>query len=132
MSDSELEALRQKKLLEMRRQFKRRAEKSKVETQETEKARAVDPKKVLNQFLIERAWEVLSAAKDQYPEAAGQIENVLVKLITEGKIRSKITGEELYGLFRRLGFRVRLQTRIQILEHGKVKSLEEKIKEATQ
>jgi len=131
MSDSELEALRQKKLLEMRRQFERKAEKAKMETQKTEKVQAVDPKKVLNRFFIDRAWEVLSAAKDQYPQDASQIENMLVKLITEGKIRGKITGEELYGLFRRLGLRVRLQTRIHVVEHGKVKSLEEKIKEET-
>jgi len=131
MSDSELEALRQKKLLQLRRQFERRAEKPKMETQETEKVQVVDPKKVLNQFLVDRASEVLSAAKAQYPQEASQIENMLVKLITEEKIRSKITGEELYGLFRRLGLRVRLQTRIHIVEHGKVKSLEEKIKEET-
>jgi len=131
MSDSELEALRQKKLLEMRRQFERKAEKAKMETRETEKVQAVDPKKALNQFLIDRAWEVLNAAKDQHPQAASQIENMLVKLITEGKIRSRITGEELYGLFRRLGLRVRLQTRIHVVEHGKIKSLEEKIKEET-
>jgi len=131
MSDSELEALRHKKLLEMRRQFERKAEKPKLETQETEKVQAVDSKKVLDRFFVDRAWEVLGAAKAQYPQDASRIEKMLVKLISEGKIRGKITGEELYGLFRRLGLRVRLQTRIHIVEHGKVKSLEEKIKEET-
>ena len=56
---------------------------------------------------------------------------MLVKLIIEGKIRNKISGEELYGLFRRLGIRVRLKTRIKILEHGELKSLEDKIREQT-
>jgi DNA-binding TFAR19-related protein (PDSD5 family) len=127
MSDRELEALRRKKLQELRRLVER-----KTETKaEPEKPREPDPKEVLNRFFIGRAWEVLNAAKAQYPQAARHIENTLAKLITEGRIKSKITGEELYGLFRRLGLRVRLQTHIRVLEHGKVKSLEEKIKEET-
>jgi len=125
MSDRELEALRKKKLKQMKEYAK---SKTKVET---EKPQEGDQRKVLNRLFVGRAWEVLNAAKAQYPEAAKQIENTLVKLITEGKIRSRITGEELYGLFLRVGLRVRLQTRIQVLEHGKVKSLEEKIKEET-
>lgn len=100
------------------------------EKEKTEEKR-VDPQQILNQFFIGRAWEVLNAAKAQYPQVARYVENVLVRLIMEGKIRNKISGEELYGLFRRLGVRVRLRTRIKILEHGKLKSLEEKIREQT-
>ena len=124
MSDRELEALRQKKLMELKRLLQRREKEKRGEER-------VDPRKILDKFFIGRAWEVLNAAKAQYPQVAGYVENMLVKLIMEGKIRSKISGEELYGLFRRLGIRVRLKTRIQILEHGKLKSLEEKIKEQT-
>jgi DNA-binding TFAR19-related protein (PDSD5 family) len=123
MSDRELEDIRRKKLLELRRTFEKKTE--------TEKGQEANPKDVLNKFFIDRAWEVLNAAKAQYPQVAGQIENTLVKLITEGKIKGKISGEELYGVFLRLGLRVQLQTRIQVLEHGKIKSLEEKIKEET-
>jgi DNA-binding TFAR19-related protein (PDSD5 family) len=125
MSERELERLRQKKMLELMRRL---GEKPK---EEPAKAEAAEPKDVLNQFFIERAWEVFNAAKSQYPTETEQIGNMLVKLITEGKIQSKITGGELYGLFRRLGLRVHLDTHIQVLEHGKVKSLEEKIKEET-
>lgn len=123
MSDRELEAIRRKKLLELRKILA-----SKVETEPKKKT---DSKEVLNRLFVGRAWEVLNAAKLQYPQAAAYVENTLVKLIKLGKIRNPITGEDLYGLFRRLGFRVRLQTRIQILEHGKVKSLVDKIKEDT-
>jgi len=128
MSDRELELLRRKKHLELRRKIERKAQ---METERAEKDQAVDPKEVLNHFLIDRAWEVLNAAKSQYPQEARQVEKTLVKLISERKITSKISGEELYGLFLRLGLRVHLETRIQILEHGRVKSLEEKIKEET-
>jgi len=124
MSDRELEAIRQKKLMKLKRLLQER-EKGKSEE------KSEDPRKILNQFFVGRAWEVLNAAKAQYPEVGRYIENTLVKLIMEGKIKSKISGEELYGLFRRLGIRVRLKTRIRILEHGKLKSLEEKIREQT-
>ncbi len=122
MSDRELEALRQKKLMELKRILQKR-EKEKSE------GKKEDPRKILNQFFIGRAWEVLNAAKAQYPQVARYVENTLVRLIMEGKIRNKISGEELYWLFRRLGIRVRLKTRIKILEHGKLKSLEDKIRE---
>ena len=124
MSDRELEAIRQKKLMKLKRLLQER-EKGKSEE------KSEDPRRILNQFFVGRAWEVLNAAKAQYPEVGRYIENTLVKLIMEGKIKSKISGEELYWLFRRLGIRVRLKTRIRILEHGKLKSLEEKIREQT-
>lgn len=134
MSDEELEALRRKRLDKLRRRLEKE---TKMESQKVEQKvlaaekRAETSEDILNRFFTGRAWEVLNAAKAQYPQAGRHIENTLIKLIKEGRIRSRISGTELYGLFRRLGYRVRLQTRIQILEHGKVKSLEQKIKEET-
>lgn len=134
MSDEELEALRRKRLEKLRRRLEKEA---KAESQEGEQKvvatqkRAETSEDILSRFFTGRAWEVLNAAKAQYPRAGKHIENTLVKLIKEGRIRSRVSGTELYGLFRRLGYRVRLQTRIQVLEHGKVKSLEDKIKEET-
>lgn len=123
MSDLELEMIRYRKLMELK---KRLAEKTEIET---EKPKEINPHEVLDRIFADRAWEVFNAAKMQYPEVAQYIEKVLIKLILEGKIKEKITGEELYGLFLRLGYKVRLQTRINILERGRIKSLEEKIKE---
>jgi len=119
--------IRRKKLLELKKQLEKKA-KAKTTNKEKQK---VSPREILNRFLVGRAWEVLEAARLQYPQAASVVEKALVKLIVDGRIKSKITGEELYGLFHRLGFRVRLKTRIRILEHGKLKSLEDKIKEST-
>ncbi|MEM2321250.1 MAG: DNA-binding protein [Candidatus Bathyarchaeia archaeon] len=124
MSDRELEMIRYKKMMELRRQI----EKKRVEG---EGPKEVNPREILDRFFADRAWEVFNAAKHQYPEVANYVERVLVKLILEGKIREKISGEELYGTFLRLGYRVRLPTRISIIEDGKVKSLEQKIREAT-
>lgn len=128
MSDFELEALRRKRLRNLRRQVE--IKENVTEPKKSEK-KEVDFRKVLNRFFVGRAWEVLNAAKYQHPQVATYVERMLVKLIREGKIRNQISGEELYGLFRRLGFRVRLQTHIRVLEHGKIKSLEDKIKEET-
>ncbi|MEM3955841.1 MAG: DNA-binding protein [Candidatus Bathyarchaeia archaeon] len=122
MSDLELEMIRYRKMLELKRQIEERKMKS-------EKPKEVNPREVLDKFFVDRAWEVFNAAKYQYPEVADYVEKILVKLILEGKIRDKISGEDLYGLFLRLGYRVRLQTRINIIEDGKVKSLEQKIRE---
>ena len=122
MSDSELAAIRRKKLMEMIRLLKERKK-------EKEKRKGKTSQKILDRFLVGRAWEVLNAARAQYPQAAKYVESLLLKLIVEGRIRDKISGEDLYWLFRRLGVRVRLKTSIRVLEHGKLKSLEEKIKE---
>ena len=122
MSDSELAAIRRKKLMEMMRLLKERKK-------EKEKRKGKTSQKILDRFLVGRAWEVLNAARAQYPQAAKYVESLLLKLIVEGRIRDKISGEDLYWLFRRLGVRVRLKTSIRVLEHGKLKSLEEKIKE---
>jgi len=61
MSDRELEAIRRKKLLELRKILA-----SKVETEPKKKT---DSKEVLNRLFVGRAWEVLNAAKLQYPQA---------------------------------------------------------------
>jgi len=126
MSDQDLEIIRQRKLLEMKRQLEK-----KMETGKRQDERKINANDVLNRFLVGRAWEVLHAARLQHPQAAKEVENALLKLIQGGSMRDKVTGEELYALFYRLGFRVRLETQIRVLEHGKLKSLEEKIRERT-
>jgi DNA-binding TFAR19-related protein (PDSD5 family) len=126
MTDHELELLRRKKMAKLKRLFEKKLEtNTKIQT----KKKTVEPQDVLKGFLVGRAWEVLNAARTQYPHAAKHIENTLVKLIIGGKVKEKISGVELYTLFRRLGYRIKLQTHIRILEHGKAKSLEEKMKE---
>ena len=121
--DAELDRLRQRKLLQMQKRFQTRKIEGKTIGKE-EKSWAL-----LNQVFIDRAWEVFEAAKLQYPEEMKRIEEVLVQLISEGKIREKISGEELYSFFHQLGLRVELRTYIRFMEHGKLRSLEEKMKE---
>jgi len=123
MSDLEFELIRRKRLLEMTKHLEKKAEEARKEPEQKTR-----PDDVLNRFLIDRAWEVLEAARLQHPRAAKEVENALMKLILSGNIKDKVTGEELYHLFHRLGFRIRLKTQIRVLEHGKLMNLEDKIK----
>jgi len=124
MADTELELLRRRKLVEM--QKRALAQKTRKEAQ---KGEAVDAKRVLDQIFTGRAWEVFNAAQDQYPQVTERVEEALVRLVLEGRMREKISGEELFAFFRQLGLRVRLETRIRVMEHGKLKTLAEKMKE---
>ena len=123
MTDAELGRLRKRKLLQMQKRFlKKKTEGMAISKEEESWA-------LLNQVFIDRAWEVFETAKLQYPEETKRIEDVLVQLISEGKTREKISGEELYSFLHQLGLRIKLKTHIRFMEHGKLKSLEEKMKE---
>lgn len=128
--DEELELLKRRKLLEMQRRL--RMEKTLEAEKMVEKERrgkSMDPEAVLKNFFVGRAWEVWNAAKQQYPEVIREVGAALVSLVESNKLREKITGEQLYWLFRQLRLPVRLETRIRILESGELKTIAEKLKE---
>ncbi len=123
MVDTELDRIRERKRLQIQKRFQARKIEGKAISKEE------DPRALLNRVFVGRAWEVFETAKLQYPAEVKRIEKVLAQLISEGKVREKISGEELYSFFHQLGLRVELRTHIQFMEHGKLQSLEEKIKE---
>jgi len=57
-----------------------------------------------------------------------KVKDLLVKLVSSGKIK-QVTGEQLYLFLANLGFRVRLETKIEFSSHGELKSLAEKMKQ---
>ena len=119
--DMELERLKRRKMLKfMNELFRKKFEKER-EIQ--------DPKKVLGKILTDRAWDVLRAAESQYPKATRQVVDELARLVLERKLSRPISAGQLMLLFRSLGMNVRLQTRICVLENGKLKTLEEKLRE---
>jgi|YelNatPaOPRAMG01_1025707.scaffolds.fasta_scaffold94290_2 DNA-binding TFAR19-related protein (PDSD5 family) len=122
--DLELERLRRRKLAELRRRF---AEQVKDEAAEPP-GEEFSEDEVLKSVLIGRAWEVLAAAEAQYPKVASKVKRGLALLVREGRVKGPISGEELMWFFRRLGLRVRLETRIRFLERGELKSLAEKLR----
>jgi len=118
MSDRELLAIRRKRFRELQRRV---ASKEKKEEK-------IDADKVLNRVFKGRAWEVFNSARYQYPEIMNKIRDALVKLVLAGRL-SEINGEQLYVFLRSIGLRVKLNTEIRFTDHGKLKSLAEKLRE---
>ena len=120
--DSELERLKLRRMQEMQRRLL-----------EQEKTKATDqkqlrPRDVLKTILVGRAWEVLNAAAVQFPEPTRMLEAELARLVSKGRLKGPVTAEQLMWLFRSLGLDVRLETKIQVLESGELKSLADKFR----
>ncbi len=123
-SDDELERLKRRKLLELQR----RLMKERQAAEEAEKPKP-SPDDVFNSCFVGRAWEVLHAARGQFPKVMPQLEAALVEAIKEGKIRQKIDGESLFQFLRQVGLPVRLQTSIRYKEHGELKTIGQRMRE---
>ena len=117
--DAELERIKRQRLAEMQRSL---AKKQEV------KPTAFNSEEILRKIFVGRAWEVYSAARQQYPMVADQIFRELAMLVQSGRLRGQITGEQLFGLLRQIGLDVRLDTKIQVMEHGELKSLGDKFR----
>ena len=119
--DAELEKLKRERLAQMQRRMNAK--------QQAEAAPArLEPRQILERVFVGRAWEVYHAARAQYPGIADQIFQELAELVQSGKLRTKINGEQLFGLLRQIGLDIRLDTKIQVLEHGELKSLGDKFR----
>ncbi len=118
MSDSELAAIRRNRL----RKLKRRLSAKQKKTEE------IDAEKILNRVFKGRAWEVFNAASYQFPNVMKEVKKALVNLTLSGRLKA-VSGEQLYLFLKTLGLRVRLDTKIHFAEHGKLKSLADKVKE---
>lgn len=123
MSDAELERIKRQRLAEMQKRIS-----AKLQKDQTTPAKPTEPAQVLQKVFAGRAWEVYHAARHQYPQIADQIFRELAEIVQSGQIRGQITGEQLYGLLRQIGLDVRLETKIQVLEHGELKSVADKFR----
>ncbi len=121
-SDTELERLKRQRLAKMQKTLAAKQQQSQAETKKFE------PSKVLEKVFVGRAWEVYRAARQQYPRIADQIFEELAILVQSGRVKGQITGEQLYGLLRQIGLDIRLDTKIQVLEHGEFKSIADKFR----
>jgi DNA-binding TFAR19-related protein (PDSD5 family) len=120
--DKELERLKRQRLAEMQRRLDARQQQSHAEMGKLE------PAKILEKVFVGRAWEVYYAARRQYPTIADQIFQELAQLVRTGRVKGQITGEQLYGLLRQIGMDIRLETKIQVLDHGELKSIADKFR----
>jgi DNA-binding TFAR19-related protein (PDSD5 family) len=117
MSDSQLDAIRRKKLLALQRKL----------AQKENKTEPVNANEALDRVFRGRAWEVFNAASYQFPQAMSRIKDLLAELASSGKIK-EVTGEQLYLFLANLGLKVRLDTKIEFASHGELKPIAEKLK----
>lgn len=120
--DSELERLKRQRLAAMQKRLNAKQE------QTTATSGKLEPVKVLEKVFVGRAWEVYHATRQQYPAIADQLFQELAELVRLGQVKGQITGEQLYGLLRQIGLDVRLETKIQVLDHGELKSIADKFR----
>jgi len=114
--DPELEIIKAKKLLKMKKKITEQKPKPKTD------------RDLFIAQLVDRGTEVLAAAEAQYPRETAIIVAKIVELIKNGELQSRISGGELLALFRSIGLRVRMNTKISIEEHGKLVSLSDRLK----
>ena len=116
--DKDLELIRARKLLELRKKLLKQSEEEKKP----------DPRRILVSRLIDRGLDVLEAAERAYPEETKVIVKKLAELIERGYIQGYIRGGELLSLFRSLGLNVSVDTTISVVEDGRLVPLAEKFK----
>ncbi|MCZ6613959.1 MAG: double-stranded DNA-binding protein [Thaumarchaeota archaeon] len=126
MVDKAVEILKAKKLLEMQKRFLKEQERQLA--QKDAQAHKVTPREIFRAALYDRGEEVLMTAEQTFPEQTRAIVERLAELIDRGQLKEKISGGQLLALFRRLGLRVSMNTKIVIEEKGKMVSLAEKLK----
>ncbi len=129
--DHDLEFLKRRKLLELQRRLliEKSLEEKKAERKEQQEKKPKDPEEILKSFFVGRALEVWTAAKQQYPSVAPEVAKALATIIESGRLKERITGEQLYWLFQQLRLPIRLETKIRIYDGGELKTIAEKLKE---
>ena len=83
---------------------------------------------IVSQALYDRGDEVLQTAYDTYPRQTEIIVEQLARLLRQGGARERISGGELYALFRNLGLRFSLRTTIKVQDKGRFIDLKDKLK----
>jgi programmed cell death protein 5 len=124
--DDELERLKRRRMLELQRRLNRSESKPEAES---EKPKEPTPNEILGRFLVGRAWEVLGAARAQFPKVMPQVEEALVEAFKAGKIKETIDGGMLLQFLRQVGLSVRVQTSIMYKDHGELKTIGQRIKD---
>ncbi|TRO48885.1 hypothetical protein E2P65_02075 [Candidatus Bathyarchaeota archaeon] len=124
--DDELERLKRRRMRELQRQLHESEGKPQAEQ---DKPNEPTRDEVLGMFLVGRAWEVMGAARAQFPKVMPQVEEALVEAFKGGKIKENIDGGMLLQFLRQVGLPVRVQTSIRYKDHGELKTIGQRIRE---
>jgi DNA-binding TFAR19-related protein (PDSD5 family) len=119
--DAELKLINARKLAELKRRAEVAAAASAPKAEKTSK-------EIVLESLYDRGDEVLETAYQTYPRETAMIVDQMARLMKQTGRRERISGGELYSLFRSLGLRFKLDTTIKIQESGRLVDLKDKLK----
>ena len=123
--DSELERLKAKRLTEMQKNIS--SQQKIEETTKTISEKPIEnPRTLLVEKLGYRGLEVLENAESQFPNETKIIVSKLSELIKTGEINETLDGGKLLALFRTVGLSIRMKTKINVEQDGKLVSLSDK------
>jgi len=122
--DLELKRLQLKKMIQLASQLSH----GQAKGESTKPSQERTPLDVVKESLDYKGLEVLEVALSQYPEETRQIVTRLAELIKSRVITRPIDGGELYNLFRHLGLRVKLETKMVYMKRGEARDLRELFK----
>jgi DNA-binding TFAR19-related protein (PDSD5 family) len=97
---------------------------------EPRKAQQEDPLEELRRNIQGRGEEVMDAAMAENPELVRQVASALVKAIREGKVEAPLEAGDLLILFRRLGLKVKVESRLMVEKKGEIKDLRKVLEES--
>ena len=119
--DNELKLIEKRKLAEMKKRITATA--APKATPKEEKT----SRQIVEEMLYDRGTEVLDAAYLYFPDQTPKIIDELATMVKEGKLVDKVSGGELYSLFRQIGLRFNLKTSIRVQDRGRLVDLSEKL-----
>jgi len=120
--DNEIKLIEQKKLAEMKRRIGATPPPTPKAPKEEKTSR-----QLVEGMLYDRGTEVLDAAFTYFPEQTPKIVDELAAMISDGRFVDKISGGELYSLFRQIGLRFNLKTSFRVQDRGRLVELSEKL-----
>jgi DNA-binding TFAR19-related protein (PDSD5 family) len=127
--DTELGAINARKLEEMKRRAERATAAASLSAAAAATQKAVkSPKEVVLDALYDRGDEVLQTAYQAYPRQTQVVVEQLARLLKQAGARERISGGELYQLFRNLGLRFPMKTTIKVQDKGRFVDLKDKLK----
>ena len=130
--DKELELLKAKRLLEMKKNISLQQKQEELKTaRQEQKTSAPNQREILIKQLGYRGLEVLQIAESQFPEETKLVVDKLAELIQSGEVTETIDGGQLLALFRSIGIRVRVATTINVEQDGKLVPWSDKLKESS-
>ena len=116
--DTDLKLIEHRKLEAMKRRLKTAPSSTKEEKSDRE---------IVEGMLYDRGQEVLEAAFSFYPVQTERLVGQLAAMFRDGRFTEKVSGGELYSIFRQVGLRFRLKTSIKVQDRGKLVDLSEKL-----